>query len=387
MPPIDNREPQEGELTAGPDAVEAFLAAMVRRFGAGATTAMATAVGTVASFLVSWAICTALGFRVWGNVMAMTMPIVVPLIVGPPFTYVYLRAVARLDTLAEERRAALAAAHRANEARLHFFASVSHDLRTPLNAVIGFSEIMQTEAFGPVGHPKYREYVGEIKRSGTHLLDLVNDLLTVAEVTSSDRRVDVTTLHPRPIVRDLLATAMIRARDSGVRLRVSAPRKLPRFLGNRQCVRQVLLNLLGNAFKFTPKGRRVDLTVHVDGQGRTTFEILDQGPGIPLAVAEAIGQPFLHAGSGERQSGAGFGLGLSIAKSLCDAMGAELSLTNEPQGGTRACVSFPPSLQQRLAQPDDSPINLSDTGPEPCLPPAAISGGAFNGKPDRVAAL
>jgi len=338
------------DLDPGIDRVEKALAALVRRLGAGAATALAIGVGTTASVLVSWVICAALGFEFWGNTMAVTMPVVVPLIVGPPFTYVYLRAVARLDRLAGERKAALANARRASEARLQFLANVSHELRTPLNAVIGFSEIMENETFGPSGHPKYRDYAAEIKRSGSHLLELVNDLLMVSEITSSTRPVDLTTLHPRPVVRDILATAMIRARDNNVRLRVSAPRALPRFVGNRRCIRQVLLNLLGNAFKFTPKGRRVFLTVSADVDGRVIFEVRDEGPGIPTSIIESVGRPFIHADTPHRKSTAGFGLGLSIVKSLSDAMDARLVLSNGPGGGAVARISFMASTPSRTAE-------------------------------------
>lgn len=349
------------EETDGPDRIEAFLAAVIRRNGAGVATALAIGVGTIASLLVSWAICAALGFDFWGNTMAVTMPIAVPLIVGPPFTYVYLRAVERLDRLAGERQAALAASRRANQSRLQFLANVSHELRTPLNAVIGFSEIMEREAFGALGHPKYRDYAKEIKRSGSHLLELVNDLLTISEITSSDRPVDMTTLHARPVVRDILAIAMIGARDHNVRLRVSAPRTLPRFVGNRRCVRQILLNLLGNAFKFTPAGKRVFLTVTQEGDGRVVFEIRDEGPGIPKKTQDAIGQPFLHAGSPNRNRSAGFGLGLSIVKSMCDAMKVQLSMTNGPDGGAIARVSFPGSSPSDPAIPPGT-VDVADSG-------------------------
>lgn len=355
-----------GEETDGPDRVEAFLADLVRRRGAAVATALAIGVGTIASVLVSWAICVALGYGFWGNSMAVTMPIVVPLIVGPPFTYVYLRAVERLDRLAVERQAALAASRQANQARLQFLANVSHELRTPLNAVIGFSEILENQAFGPLGHSKYRDYAKEIKRSGSYLLDLVNDLLTISEITSSDRPVDRTTLHARPVVRDILAIAIMRARDGNVRLRVSAPRTLPRFIGNRQCVRQILLNLLGNAFKVTPPGKRVVLIVTADEDGRVVFEIRDEGPGIPKKIREAIGRPFLHTGAKDRSASTGFGLGLSIVKSMCDAMDAEFSMTDGLDGGAIARISFPGS------SPSHPPTarKTTDTA-EPDIPPSS----------------
>jgi two-component system, cell cycle sensor histidine kinase PleC len=248
------------------------------------------------------------------------------------------RAQATIDEL--RRSAAQAAASVTAEAEL--LAEMSHELHTPLNAIIGFSEIMRSEALGPVGNAKYRDYLDDIIFCGRHLLGIIDDALDLTRHKAD---------HPtcsEPVALGAVIDEAIRlivplAERAGVALRgISSTTELPCLYGNRRRLRQILLNILSNAVKFTESGGKIEVTA--DASDGIAIVISDTGIGIaPEDIPFALSRFGQIASSGSRKRG-GAGLGLTLAKALTEQHGGTLSLDGAPCGaGTSVRISFPPS--------------------------------------------
>ncbi|HYE49525.1 MAG TPA: ATP-binding protein [Azospirillaceae bacterium] len=247
--------------------------------------------------------------------------------------------------LAEERlRAANDVLQAASAAKSAFLASVSHELRTPLNAVIGFSEILSQELYGPIGSPRYREYAGDILDSGRMLLRLVDDVLDMARIEAG--RIE---LHEEPVpldhlVRDVRRALARPAEEAGILVAAEVPDPAPAVRGDRLRLRQILLNLVGNAIKFTPAGGRVEVTVR-----GATITVSDTGIGIPPERIPDLGRPFTQvAGNVLARRHAGTGMGLYIARSLVERHGGTLTIESAAGAGTTVTVALPP---ERLFRP------------------------------------
>ena len=254
---------------------------------------------------------------------------------------------ATLAALKERNRQldeALQAANAAAAAKSEFLAMMSHELRTPLNAVIGFSEVMEMEAFGPLGHDKYKGYVVDVLQSGRFLLSLINDILDLVKFESG--RMD---LHPEPV--DVLAVAsecVGFVREQAIRKSVVidlAVRPGIVVRADAKRLRQLLLNLLSNAVKFTPEGGRIDLTAaaETDGDGRPTVAIVcrDTGIGIAAEHLDMVFEPFRQADSSLARKHEGTGLGLPIARSIAERHGGSLTLASTVGIGTTATLRLP----------------------------------------------
>ena len=244
-----------------------------------------------------------------------------------------------LADLATKYAAEKTRAEEANAAKSKFLANMSHELRTPLNAIIGFSEIMEAGMFGPLGAEKYREYCRDIHQSGQFLLDVINDVLDMSKIEAG--RIKLT---PETIVLDQLLSEAVRvvsSRAEDKRLTVSAEIEGDlRFDADRRAVKQVALNLLTNAVKFTPAGG----TVSVRGRRRgdaIMFAIGDTGIGIARDTLRKLGRPFEQVESQHTKTHQGSGLGLAIAKSLVELHGGSMRLRSRPGAGTLVCVRMP----------------------------------------------
>ncbi len=249
----------------------------------------------------------------------------------------------RLRAREAEARAARRDAERASRAKSEFLALMSHELRTPLNAVLGFSELLMTEAFGPLGNPRYRDYATDIRDSGAHLLALIDDILDLSRIEAgrlpmSDEGVDLTALSAQVIgmVRD-------KAAEGGVILRADVARDLPMLLGDPRAIRQMLLNLLANAVKFTPSGGKAMMTAAVMPDGGIGLMVADTGVGIPASDLFRIQEPFERADVTIARTTDGAGLGLPIVKRLVELHGGRLELTSDVGVGTSAVLIFPAS--------------------------------------------
>jgi signal transduction histidine kinase len=245
-------------------------------------------------------------------------------------------------------REAKETAEMANRTKSEFLANMSHELRTPLNAIIGFSEVMCNEVMGQLGSPRYRAYAQDIRDSGTHLLNIINDILDVSKAEAG--MVELCEEELR--VTDLSETAMRlvrqRADGSGVHLRTELPEGLPAIWADGRRMKQVLLNLLSNAVKFTSQGGQVSLSAALVDDGSLEIRVADQGIGISEADLERVLEPFTQADSSLSRRHEGTGLGLPLSRALIEMHGGRLKLESVEGVGTTATVSLPPA---RLLHP------------------------------------
>jgi signal transduction histidine kinase len=235
---------------------------------------------------------------------------------------------------------AVEAAETANRTKTEFLANMSHELRTPLNAIIGFSDLIRERTFGPIAD-RYLEYIVHIGESGTHLLTVINDILDyskaeVKRLVLNEDEIEITTVVT-------LATAVVSdmADKAGIRYSVDIDPRLPLFRGDMTKLRQILINLLGNAVKFTPAGGSIVLKAGLGVDGGLFFLVRDSGIGIPSDKMSVALAPFGQVdGSLARRYG-GTGLGLPLTTALVELHGGVLTLTSEVGKGTDATASFP----------------------------------------------
>ncbi len=236
---------------------------------------------------------------------------------------------------------ALSAAEEASRAKSAFLARTSHELRTPLNAIIGFSDLVLSETFGPLGSERYRNYIGDVKSSGEHLLSLINDLLDLTGIESGRREFLLDAHHPRDLVSQALRSVRPIGRRAGVRLRGTAPASLLEVKVDTRAMHQCLLNLVSNAIKATPGGGRVAINVEPGEAGTVVFTISDTGKGMTQAmIAKILGSAEPPVETFMSDTG-GAGLGLPITKSLVEIMGGRLEIASTPGIGTHARLIVP----------------------------------------------
>lgn len=244
-----------------------------------------------------------------------------------------------LILLAERYAAEKRRAEEASRTKSEFLANMSHELRTPLNAIVGFAEIMKTQMFGALGDPRYRGYAEDIHQAGVELGALITDILDMSEVDSGDRRLEPEPVELKEVVGEVLRLITLRNFESDLRTRVQLE-GLPATLADRRAVKQILLNILSNAVKFTPKGGTVTIT----GKGGDNFvslSVSDTGIGIAEQDLPRIGQPFVQVENQYNKRYKGSGLGLALAKSLVELHGGTLAVTSKLSEGTTVTVTFP----------------------------------------------
>ena len=242
----------------------------------------------------------------------------------------------------KELRVARDVADAASAAKTMFLANMSHELRTPLNSIIGFSEMLEGEFFGSVGSDKNREYVGDIKRSGTHLLRIISDILDVSKIEAGAVDLEKEEIDIREIVDACMTMIRARSMEAGIELVTKLPDGLPSLLADSTALKQILLNLLSNAIRFTPGEGKVTVEVVLDGEGASVLKVTDTGVGIAAEDIPRILEPFCQVGEIMTRNHEGAGLGLSLARSLMELHGGTLELESAVGVGTIAVARFPP---------------------------------------------
>jgi two-component system cell cycle sensor histidine kinase PleC len=249
----------------------------------------------------------------------------------------------QLADLARKYEAEKIRAEGANKAKSEFLANMSHELRTPLNAINGFSEIMVGEMFGGLGDRRYKEYAQDILSSGQHLLALINDILDMSKIEAGKMNLRFEPLHLQDVVDDAVRLVRNRAESSGLVLESELP-ALPEIEADYRAVKQVLLNLLSNALKFTPHGGRIQVSAELreDALGeRVRVYVHDTGIGISKADLARLAQPFEQIESQHSKTQQGTGLGLALTKSLVEMHDGALELASEPGKGTTVSFTLP----------------------------------------------
>ncbi|SDH33607.1 sensor histidine kinase [Roseospirillum parvum] len=243
------------------------------------------------------------------------------------------------ELIAAERaaRQAQAQADAANMAKSSFLAGTSHELRQPLNAILGFAEVMREEVFGPLPE-RYRGYLGDIHSAGGHLLALINDLLDLSKVEAGEMHLARDPVDLDAVFADCRRLFAARAEAKNLDLQAEAGGLV--VLADRRRLDQVLINLVSNALKFTPAGGTVRLAADPEPPDRVRLTVTDSGVGIAPEDLNRVMQPFGQTAEGRRQDD-GTGLGLSLARALAEAMGGGLELASQPGVGTTATVLLP----------------------------------------------
>src|SRR5271165_138388 len=233
-------------------------------------------------------------------------------------------------------------AESANLAKSRFLATMSHELRTPLNAILGFSEVMKGELFGAHGVAAYKEYSNDIHVSGQHLLMLINEILDLSRVEAGRYELKEEPLSLPGVVEDCCRLLSMRAKSRNLTITEALEPGLPRIWADERAVRQVTLNLLTNAIKFTPQGGSIVVKVGWTGAGGQYVSIKDTGPGIPLEEIPIVLSSFGRGSLAHKNAEEGTGLGLPIVKGLVELHGGQFRLTSKMRQGTEAVVIFPP---------------------------------------------
>ncbi len=228
----------------------------------------------------------------------------------------------------------------ANRAKVEFLAKISHELRTPLNAIIGFSELMIRDVLGPLGNNQYRTYLEDIHSSGRHLLDIINDILDFAKVEAGQLLLFESDVDVRQVVAGIERLLGPRARDAGIELTVRLPADLPLLWCDERKLKQMLLNLVTNAVKFTQSGGRIDVEASLVPEG-LAITVQDTGVGIAEADLVRVLQPFVQADTTLSRRQEGTGLGLALVKAMVEIHGGSLKLESELGKGTQVRLLFP----------------------------------------------
>ncbi len=244
---------------------------------------------------------------------------------------------ARLNSDEARRRA-----ESANLAKSRFLATMSHELRTPLNAILGFSEVMKGELFGPHGVPAYKEYSNDIHVSGQHLLMLINEILDLSRVEAGRYELKEEPVSLPGVVEDCCRLLAMRAKSRNLTITEALEANLPRIWADERAVRQVTLNLLTNAIKFTPQGGSIVVKVGWTGAGGQYVSIKDTGPGIPPEEIPIVLSSFGRGSLAHKNAEEGTGLGLPIVKGMVELHGGQFRLVSKLRQGTEAVVIFPP---------------------------------------------
>ncbi|WP_420412057.1 ATP-binding protein [Roseibium sp.] len=252
---------------------------------------------------------------------------------------VVLRDITQWKTAEEELTQAKRQAENASSQKSDFLAKISHEIRTPLNAIIGFSEVMMEERFGSIGNERYKDYLKDIRTSGSHIMSLVNDLLDLSKIEAGKQELQFASVSANEIINECVALMQPQANRERVIIRASVPDTVPNIVADQRSLRQIVLNLLSNGIKYNKSGGQVILSTTLEANGEVALRVRDTGSGMtPKQLAAAL-EPFRQVHTARR--GGGTGLGLPLTKALAEANRAQFHIDSTPDQGTLVEITFP----------------------------------------------
>lgn len=262
-----------------------------------------------------------------------------------------LRDITQWKRTEEELTNARKEAERASNQKTDFLARISHEIRTPLNAIIGFSELMADEKFGSIGNDRYRDYLRDINRSGNHVLALVNDLLDISKIEAGALDMQFEAVSLNDAIGEAIALMQPQANRERVIIRSSFQSNLPDIVADARSIKQVALNLLSNAVRFTATGGQVIVSTNYELNGDVVMRVRDTGVGMTKAEVEQALKPFRQVNTMQRRQtesakdwrNEGTGLGLPLTKAMVEANRAQFAIDSTPGRGTVVEIIFPPT--------------------------------------------
>lgn len=240
----------------------------------------------------------------------------------------------------QELRNAKDSAEQAYAAKSRFLANMSHELRTPLNAIIGFSDMMERELLGPLGNERYHEYIAGIHQSGSHLLELITDILDMSKIESGKYELAKETINITKVIKVAVNMIQAKASEGDIKVKIDIGNDDLAFMADRRAVTQVLLNLLSNAVKFTEPGGQITVRA-MEHDDHCLIEVADTGIGIPSHKVHTIMRPFEQVSNAYNRSHEGSGLGLAITSNLVEMHGGEISIESKMGLGTSVKFTLP----------------------------------------------
>jgi PAS domain S-box-containing protein len=250
------------------------------------------------------------------------------------------RDLTRWKDTERDMTAARHQAEKASAAKSEFLAKISHEMRTPLNAIIGFSDVMMEERFGPVGNERYRDYLKDINTSGAHLVSLLNDLLDLSKIEAGKMELSFERVDLNDITQQSVAIMQAQASRARVIVRTALSMNIPEIVADARSVRQIVLNLLSNSVKFTSAGGQVIVSTALGDRGDIMLRVRDTGVGMSEKDIETALQPFRQLTTSPRTDANGTGLGLPLTKALVEANRARFTIKSAVNAGTLVEIVF-----------------------------------------------
>lgn len=251
------------------------------------------------------------------------------------------RDITRWKDAEKDMTVARQQAEKASAAKSEFLAKISHEMRTPLNAIIGFSDVMMEERFGPVGNERYRDYLKDINTSGAHLVSLLNDLLDLSKIEAGKMELSFERVDLNEVTQQSVAIMQAQANRARVIVRTALSMNVPGIIADTRSVRQIVLNLLSNSVKFTGPGGQVIVSTAANERGDVMLRVRDTGVGMSEKDIETALQPFRQLTTSPRTDANGTGLGLPLTKALVEANRARFSIKSAVNAGTLVEIVFP----------------------------------------------
>jgi len=249
--------------------------------------------------------------------------------------------IARWKKTEQDLIEARSEAEKASAAKSAFLAKISHEVRTPMNAIIGFSEMIMAERFGPVGNERYLAYLKDIHASGEHVVSLLNDLLDLSKIEAGKMELTFTSVGLNDLMQQCVAIMQPQANREQIIIRTALSSKLPQIVADARSVRQIVLNLLSNSIKFTDAGGQVIVSSALNDNGQVVMRVRDTGAGMSKEDIVTAMEPFRQLTTSARWGSGGTGLGLPLTKALAEANHAAFNITSAANTGTLVEVTFP----------------------------------------------